>query len=313
MHGHDEEVERLRAGVSCATVLEKSGSGWTLDLRQSTRHALKYRRGPGKILIISHEGQGWWDPLSDAKGDVFGLVQFLDGSLNFGEVRRVLRGLVGVAPRPPSFEGQKHGKKPALPPAQRWAARSRLHHGSSTWSYLTQTRALPARVLSVADAADALCEGPRGSAWFAHRDHEGHLTGIEMRGPSYRGFTRNGRKVLFRLPVGQGLITRVAVCEAPIDAMSLAAIEHLQPGTLYLATGGGMGPDTIQAITLLLDQLRTQPCPHIAIATDDDTAGERYADRLKGLADRAGIAGERCLPPHGHKDWNAFLQAQVQR
>jgi hypothetical protein len=52
----------------------------------------------GEILIINHDGPGWWDPLSQARGDVFHLVQHLDPSLDFGHVRRVLRRMVGVAP-----------------------------------------------------------------------------------------------------------------------------------------------------------------------------------------------------------------------
>ena len=98
MSGHDEELERLRAAVNCATVLERLVPGWTLDKAESTRNALKYRRGPGEIVIVNHQGRGWWDPQSDARGDVFNLAQHLDPSLNFGHVRRALRGLAGVAP-----------------------------------------------------------------------------------------------------------------------------------------------------------------------------------------------------------------------
>ena len=45
------------------------GRGWKLDIRQSTRRALKYRRGKGEVLIVTHDGRGWWDPLSQAKGE----------------------------------------------------------------------------------------------------------------------------------------------------------------------------------------------------------------------------------------------------
>ena len=78
-----------------------------------------------------------------------------------------------------------------------------------------------------ARVADAVREGPRGSAWFAHRDGAGRLTGIEMRGSDYRNFSAGGDKTLFRLPGGPGRLTRVAVCEAAIDALSLAAIERV--------------------------------------------------------------------------------------
>jgi hypothetical protein len=42
-------------------------------------------------VIVNHDGRGWWDPLSSTKGDIFDLVQFLDPSLNFGQVRKRLR------------------------------------------------------------------------------------------------------------------------------------------------------------------------------------------------------------------------------
>ena len=80
----DAELATLRA-VSCATVLE-SVSGWKLDAGESTRRALDYRRD-GEVPIVNHDGRGWWDPLTQAKGDVFSLVQRLTPGLNFGHVR----------------------------------------------------------------------------------------------------------------------------------------------------------------------------------------------------------------------------------
>jgi hypothetical protein len=56
-------------------------------------------RRPCGTLAFNHEGRGWWDPQSTAKGDVFDLVQHLNPGLNFRQVRQVLRRFVGVAPR----------------------------------------------------------------------------------------------------------------------------------------------------------------------------------------------------------------------
>ena len=88
MRADDAELELFRREVSCAALLERWPAGWRLDRRESTRRALKYRRGEGEILIINHDGHGWWDPQSSAKGDVFDLVSTsfnLDPSLNFGQ------------------------------------------------------------------------------------------------------------------------------------------------------------------------------------------------------------------------------------
>jgi len=48
---------------------------------------------------------------------------------------------------------------------------------------------------------------------------------------------------LCRLAPGAAEITRLVIAEAPIDALSLAAIEGLRPDSLYIATGGRIGDD----------------------------------------------------------------------
>ena len=71
-------LDQFREGVSCAVVLERATPPWQLDRKGSTRRALKYRRQEGEVVIVNHDGRGWWDPQGSAKGDVFDLVQFLD-------------------------------------------------------------------------------------------------------------------------------------------------------------------------------------------------------------------------------------------
>src|SRR5271165_2365183 len=187
----DAELAVLRA-VSCSAVLERM-AGWKLDARQSTRRALKYRRGEGEVLIVNHDGRGWWDPLSQAKGDVFSLVQHLEPGLNFGHVRQVLRRLVGIAPTYPALVRKPQGRG-AESLEKRWAARPRLRQGSPAWFYLADRRCLPAEVLIAAARQDAVREGYGGSAWFAHRDGR-TVSHIEVRGPacktSLRGRTQN--------------------------------------------------------------------------------------------------------------------------
>ena len=92
MSGNDTELMELRVAVSCALLLERDG--WGLDKAESTRKCLKYRRSAGEVMIVNHDGQGWWDAMSQAKGDVFSLAQHLDPGLNFGQVRKLLRGMV---------------------------------------------------------------------------------------------------------------------------------------------------------------------------------------------------------------------------
>ena len=153
--------------------------------------------------------------------------------------------------------------------------------------------------------SDAVREGFHGSAWFAHR-LDGVVSHVEVRGPSFKGSLRGGAKTLFRFGwVGEGT-TRLAIAEAPIDALSLAAIEGVRADTLYLATGGGMGPGTVAAIEAELHSVAATPQALLASATDVDRAGERYAAQHADLAARTGVRFERLAPTVG-ADWNDTL------
>ena len=306
MAGHDAEIELLRNRVTCAALLERLPPPWHLDRKESTRRALKYRRGEGEIIIVNHDGRGWWDAGGSAKGDIFDLVQFLDPALNFGQVRQVLRRFVGIAPTFPEALREHKGVAPDRPLPQRWNVRPRLRPGSPAWRYLTGQRCLPEDVLAAATVQDVVREGYYGSAWFAHRDG-GAVSHIEVRGPDYKGSLAGGRKTLFRFGGAGEEWHRLALTEAPIDALSLATIESTRFDTLYAATGGGMGPVTLDAIRALLSRLAAHPGALLASATDANAAGDRYAACHAELAAATGVAFERLRPAAGI-DWNDVIR-----
>jgi hypothetical protein len=312
MNNQDAEREQMKAGVSCAALLERLPPPWQLDKRESTRNCLKYRRGKGEVLLVTHEGRGWWDPLSTAKGDIFDLVQYLNRGLSFREARNVLRPFIGLSPSFPVHERRREKEAPKVPFSVKWERRRVPTRGSPTWRYLTVARRLPAPVVLAAISAGMLREGPYASAWFAHRDQVGRLTGFEMRGPDYRGFSPGGDKTLFRLPgrlpTNSVALRRLVIAEAPINAMSVAAIEHLRADTLYVATAGGMGPRTITELERQMWILAMEEQGEVVIATDADAAGNGYADRLKEMAQTFDLRSSRLLPTGGANDWNDVLK-----
>ncbi len=311
MKDPQREVEELRAGVNCATVLEKANPPWLLDRKESSKACLKYRRGAGEIVIVNHGGAGWWDPNSDAKGDVFDLVQHLEPGLNFGEVRKALRPLAGLQPDFTPAERAPDRRGPPVPVAERWARRPRLRNHSEVWRYLAG-RGLPDEVLIAAARRDFVREGPHGSAWFAHRNPAGLVIHVDVRGPTYRGSLTGGRKALFVFDVGtHAPRNRLVLAEAPIDALSRAAIERLREDTIYAATGGGMGPSTIAALEARLTALKTSPGARLESAADANLAGDRYAERHKDIAERAGVAFARLRPPIEDGDWNDAIKPSV--
>lgn len=303
MEKHD--IERLRAQVSCAAVAERAG--FKLDRRESTRRALKFRRG-GDLVIIIHEGQGWFDPLSDAKGDVFSLAIHL-GEGGFGEALSHVADLVGFRPSAPAWRPSTVASEPTLGIAERWRSRRRPAAGSTAWRYLRVERCLPDAILRAALRADLLREGPRGSIWAAHTDETGAVTGWEARGPEWRGFSTGGAKVLFRLPAADASAAaapRLCVTEAAIDAMSLAAIEGLRDGSLYLSTGGGWSSATAAAVR----SLAARPGARLVAATDDNAQGRVFAERLLLIAEEAGCDWQRLKP--SAEDWNQVLKEKAE-
>jgi hypothetical protein len=294
------DLEELKDKVPCAAVLERAG--FALDVKESTRKAVKYRRD-AQIIIVIHEGKGWFDPLSDGKGDVFRLVEHLEG-VPFVEAMNDVAGLVGFVPAEPVWERDASEREPALSIPERWQSRRKPWRGSATWRYLTETRHLPERVIRAAIGANLLREGPYGSMWAAHTDSDGAVTGWEERGPDWRGFATGGAKVLFRF--GRPDAARLCVTEAAIDGMSLAALERLRADTLYLSTGGGWSPTTDTAIRGLFER----PGVQLVAATDNNRQGDVYAGRLLAVAAGMGCSAARLRPVAD--DWNADLKMEAE-
>ncbi|MBZ9990905.1 DUF3991 and toprim domain-containing protein [Mesorhizobium sp. BH1-1-5] len=292
------ELEELKEKVPCAAVLEHLG--FALDRKESTRRAMKYRRA-AEIVIVIHDGKGWFDPLGDDKGDVFRLIEHLKG-VPFVEAIKDIASLVGFVPSKPVWQRECREREPDRSIPERWQGRRRPWRGSATWRYLTGARHLPDRVVRAAISAGVLREGPHGSMWAAHLDEDGAVTGWEERGPDWRGFATGGAKVLFRL--GRPDAPRLCVTEAAIDAMSLAVLEDLRADTLYLSTGGGWSPATDAAIRALVARTGIQLVP----ATDNNKQGDVYADRLIALAGETGCVGQRLRPVAD--DWNADLKTR---
>ena len=88
------EIWELRGRGGCAAVLEHEG--FAVDRKESTRRAIKFRRGHD-IVIVIHDDRGWFDPRSDAKGDVFDLAGYLHG-IGFTEALAVVGDLAAFQP-----------------------------------------------------------------------------------------------------------------------------------------------------------------------------------------------------------------------
>jgi hypothetical protein len=267
-----------------------------MDRQESTRRAVKYRHGAGQIVIVTHEGKGWFDPLAEAaRGDVIALAQRLWGG-TLGHARKALRPLAGIVPL--LTPETRKAARPRADCQVAWVRRAPPQPGSAAWRYLTEIRALPPDLLIRLGEKGIIREGYCGTAWFLHQ-RQGIPVGWEMRGPAYKGFASGGRKTLFVL--AETVSPKfVMVCEGAIDALSLAILSGFDPSTAYVSTGGGWGDGGRDAILGL-----ARGGARLVAATDRGLAGERLAARLELLARQAGVPFERCVP--NAKDWNDQL------
>jgi DNA primase len=69
-----------------------------------------------------------------------------------------------------------------------------------------------------------------------------------------------------------------------------------------------MGPGTIAALERQLWTLATEGGGELAIATDNDSAGHGYADRLADMANALDLKVSRLLPADEANDWNDVLR-----
>ncbi len=76
------------------------------------------------------------------------MVQHLDPSLNFGQVRRVLRGFVGTVPTYPAAFHERKPVKVDRAPAERWVHRPEGPEGVTSARYLGLFSTLLARDVS---------------------------------------------------------------------------------------------------------------------------------------------------------------------
>jgi hypothetical protein len=169
-------------------------------------------------------------------------------------------------------------------------------HGTPGEAYLRRRR-IPVELAHRAGVRYTLDWYGRPAVLFPIRDRDGRLVACQGRyvdnGEEPRMRT-GGPKLLgvFATP-GARQAREVAIVEAPLDALSLAAC-----GVPSLALAGTAWPDWL-----------AQACAfrRVLLATDADAAGEAAVAKLAAALRACGARVVR-LRPQGSKDWNEALQ-----
>lgn len=272
--------------------------GFTVDSRESSGRWLVLRKDGDKLLAGMTDGRWCYRNERDSrdKGSVIDFAMHQHG-IGLGDARKLLRAWEGnetsqsflhSAPiAPPDSEPDREGI------AAVWESATR----TTAHDYLVR-RCVPVAVQSDPRFAD--CWRASGEMLlFPHTDALG-LCGYERRGQGFKGFSKGGKRALWRS--GNVLeCKRLVVCESPIDALAYQALhggdaaDSLYP-LGYVATGGTIGSGQRRLLGDLLGEAVKRGASIIA-GQDSDTAGHAMTDIVRELCP----ACERHEPVG--KDW----------
>lgn len=169
-------------------------------------------------------------------------------------------------------------------------------HVEANWprvrEYLVSVRALAGALVDKLRSAGWLGADARNNAYFVKQDGN-KLTSIELKGTGQSLFTGSRGRSSEGVFVVEGGTEKLAVCEAPIDAISYV---QLHPQATAIATGGtGKWAAAVNYLVKHRDRFKAVVC-----ASDNDEGGVEMASNL-GL--------DHEPPPNGLGDWNDAVKA----
>lgn len=169
-------------------------------------------------------------------------------------------------------------------------------HVESSWprvrDYLVSVRALAGSLVDKLRDAGWLGADARNNAYFVKQDGN-KLTSVELKGTGRSLFTGSRGRSSEGVFYVAGGTEKLAVCEAPIDAISYV---QLHPQASAIATGGtGKWAAAINFLLKHRDKYQSVVC-----AADNDEGGVEMAQNLHL---------DHEPPPNGIHDWNDAVKA----
>jgi hypothetical protein len=306
----DEELDRFKRINFCEYAV---GRGYRLIRREaargggsrgSTASSLLLRHSATDDKIVARlDGDGHWTYFSVRNDRDNGtIIDFVlrRGARTLSEARRELRTWAGEI-RSPAFLPAVRTKPVD---ADRTTIRQVFARASTVADHpYLNSRGLRPEMLTSTRFSGTWRVDTRGDLLFPHFDGScpENLCGFERKSATFSGFSAGGRKTVWVSNMRPG-DDALVITEAVIDAFSY---HQLQPSerTSYLSTSGSIGERQARHVAAAIAKL--PPRSLVALAADNDGAGDRLAEKIGSLG--ADARFERHRPPAG-KDWNDWLQ-----
>ena len=250
-------------------------------------------------LPATTRGNEWYDHAEEKGGTAISFVQRHYGIGYAEAVTTLLGGELGAA-YPTHSEKQVEVKSFALPPASK-----NMHR---VFAYLCKTRGIDHDAVSALAKAHLLYEDAEyHNAVFVGVDSDGiarhaHKRSTNSEGKSFRqNVEGSDPKHSFNYTGTDGSLY---VFEAPIDLLSYISMypSDWQSHSYVACCGTSIQP--------VLEQLRRQDIDSVYLCLDNDSAGQKAAQRMEAELSERGIYVEIVVPTL--KDWNDDLQKEAQ-
>ncbi len=302
----NEELERFKSDINL--VEYALAVGYEYDRYRSTRSSavLEHSNGDKVVITTDRDGHGIYFSVRDER-DNGTIIDFIQNRqhLNLGEVRKELRGWLEGSlthqavsiPKPQPINTERQLVVERLSKME-----AAIHH-----PYL-ERRGISRETLINSKFNETVFIDERQNAIFPHRDKEG-LTGYEIRNYDFKGFSKGGQKGLWRSNYNDS-DRQLIMVESPIDALSHYELNK-DDDVRYVATGGSISPKQLETIEYLFNEAISQD-REIAIATDNDRAGEKLCEQLIEVLP-VGTTYYRLTPGEDYKDWNELLEAELEQ
>jgi hypothetical protein len=308
---HDAELERFKSDIHLVQYAVER-YGYQRDRRESSRasHVLRHPGTDDKIIVRKAEGGHWtYFSVRDDRdnGTIIDFVRARGRTGSLGQVRQELRQWLGTSRPEPDY----------VPPPVA-APRRDVRDIADAFDrakvadnclYLN-TRGIRPETLRAARFAGCWGVDGRGNALFVHATEPGEVTGFEIKGRGFTGFSTGGTKSLWQ-SIAQPSDRVLVITEGAIDALSYFQLHAEQASfTRFASTAGAPSKHQLEILDRVFGQL--PEASTVVAAVDADPAGDKLASRIEGLASGHAAIAFRRHSPSPAKDWNEVLQ-QVDR
>lgn len=278
---------------------------------KSTRNSPALKNAKGDHIVIKVQADGahtFFSPTSDRKGSIYDFVMWQENcdfqaaaeKIRYLLGRELERSFIESAPRPKHKEFDREAVKKLK---------------VMSYSKYLESRGIHDTLLQHGRFKGTILIDEHNNAVFPHCKDD-QIVGYVKKNYKFSGFSEGGEKLIWKsnqFPED----TRLVVCEAAIDALSVATMLAENPKhkesfyhTRFISIDGGMSP---AAETALRSEVASMPENSvIEAAFDNDSQGEKYTEKLQAICNEC-KRKMSVAKPKQKKDWNEVLQSYRER